>query len=182
MAGGNEKRASDPPKEVEEPSGMPTSHRSKTSFLRAWCFLLPFWVILPPFSGAEECFINKECVGVIEPSLIERECFLYAHELNYRPESEMRMVMSRLELDPDQLHAEFVRLVAEKKIIGLKYRTPIFSCGFDLERVSRNPDEIMETRQLAEFNCNGAMSKFVPVRPVNYGICYWVALENVECR
>lgn len=161
---------------------MPSSQRSKGSRGQVLSLLLSFWVILSAFAGAEECFINKECVGVSEPSLIERECFLYAHELNYRPGSEMRMVMSRLELDPDQLHAEFVGLVVEKKIIGLKYHTPVFSCGFALERITRDSDEVMEAMPLAQFNCNGSVSKFVPVRPVNIGICYWVALENVECR
>lgn len=156
--------------------------RSNRFIMQVLALLFSCGVMPPPVALAEDCFINKECVGVIEPSLMERTCFLYAHEKNYRPEAEMRMVMSRIELDPDPLHAEFVKLVVEKKLISLKYMTPIFSCGIDLERISKDPEEVMETMQLAQFNCSGTMSRFIPVRPVNIGICYWVALENVECR
>lgn len=161
---------------------MTNRPHSRRFVLRLLFLLLPFWLSPSIAVLAEDCFINKECVGVIEPYLIERECLLYENELKYRQDSEMRMVMPRMELDPDPLHAEFVKLVLEKKLISLKYATPIFSCGFNLERVSKDPEEVVETMRLPEFNCNGALSKYVPVMPVNLGICYWIDLENVECR
>jgi len=147
-----------------------------------WCFVLCLALTLPAGSLAEECYIYRECFGVSEPNLVERVCYLYAHEINARPESAMAAT-PLLQQHPDPLHVEFLKLLVEKKFLVMKQDMRIFSCGYNLERLRKEPEEAAwQEAALPRFNCKGSTSEFVPVRPVNVGTCYWVALENVECK
>jgi hypothetical protein len=155
----------------------------RRSCFRVWCLFVSLVLVLPACGLAEECFIHRECFGVKEPNMVERVCYLYAHEVNTRPESAMVVATPLLQQHPDQLHVEFLKLLVEKKFVVLKQDTRIFSCGYNLERIRKEPEDAeWQEGELPRFNCRGSDSEFVPVRPVNLGTCYWVALENVECR
>jgi hypothetical protein len=132
------------------------------------------------------CFIGKSAYGVTEPYLVERVCYLYAHEARmYRPglESEFVGPLPSIEHHPDQLHVEFLKLMAEKKFVTLARGTPVFSCQYDLEIIKRNPEEArMKGYVLPEFNCRGFSFQLVPVRAMNSSTCLWVAELDIRCE
>jgi hypothetical protein len=149
---------------------------------------LIFCLFLSIFAGRSfggECFIGKDCFAVVEPYLIERVCYLYHHEARtYKPgmESDFVSSLARIELHPDQLHVEFLKLLVDKKFMVLRRGTPIFSCRFDLETIKRGPDEArLKGIVLPEFNCRGNLYPLVPVRVANTNTCVWIAEADVRC-
>ena len=148
-------------------------------------FLLFILISGKSFGG--DCFAGSGAMAVIEPYMIERACYLYAHYIReYRPgqvENPYNKASSNPELEPDQLYREFVEMVAEKKLVSLQMGTKLFNCRYDLELLKRDPDEArMNGIVTPEFNCRGAVFKMIPVRFVNMDPCYWVAEAVVRCR
>ncbi|MBA4417149.1 MAG: hypothetical protein C0392_04465 [Syntrophus sp. (in: bacteria)] len=149
---------------------------------------LVFFLLLSIIAGRSlggDCFIGKDCFAVVEPYLIERVCYLYHHEARtYKPgmESDFIAPLARIELHPDQLHVEFLKLLVDKKFMVLKRGTPIFSCRYDLETIKKGPDEAqLKGIVLPEFNCRGNLYPLVPVRVVNTNTCVWIAEADVRC-
>jgi hypothetical protein len=132
--------------------------------------------------GPSECIIGKDCFAVIQPYLIERACYLYFHERIRVPEAHGVVTRPAIELNPDQLHVEFLKLLEDKKLMSLKKGTAVSGCQYDLPTITGG-DTITVTRpNLPEFNCGGFLSRFVAVRPLNSAICYWVAVEDILCK
>jgi hypothetical protein len=135
---------------------------------------------------AGNCFVGKNSFAVIQPYLMERSCYLYAHEARtYKPgmESEHVIVLPSSEIHPDPLHVEFLKLVTDKKLLPLNRGTQVFGCDRDLEaikRAAREPEGGFT--DLPEANCRGQVYRLVPVRPVNANTCYWIADADVRCE
>ncbi len=138
----------------------------------------------PCFAG--DCFIGKDCFGVVQPYLMERVCYLWSHETRtYKAgaESEFVTVLPSIDLGTDLLHVEFLRLQTEKKFIPFRRGTRIFNCQYDLNEIKRDRDDARQKGiVLPEFNCRGATFEMVPVRIVNSNTCYWVAEADVRCE
>jgi len=142
--------------------------------------------LLPFNAYAAQCYMGGNGFGIILPGLAERGCFLYFHEVR-----EFRLgvgvpgaiTLPSVELHPDQLHAEFVQMQLEGKIISVRKGTPLFDCQYDLTTLKRDASlASLVGNPLPEFNCRGLVSRWVPVRPLNMNKCYWVALEDVQCE
>jgi len=152
-------------------------------FLIAGVFLL---CSFSGVSGAGQCYIGKETFGVSQPYLNERACHYFFHEIRTYSvpprESEYAQTLPDIELHSDPLHIAFVKMLQDKKFVSMKKGTPVFSCQFDLETLKNDPQQAaLQGMDLPEYNCRGAVFRFVPVRPVNFNICYWVAIEDVVC-
>jgi hypothetical protein len=149
-------------------------------------FALLLLAFLFPFRAwSTQCYINKGCFSVTDPSLVERVCYLFRHEARmYGPSlgGVPSQALGTVDLHPDPLHAEFVELMVEKKYVVLKPGMPVFSCKYDIEELRRLPDNdaIVNVRP-PQFNCSGNLFRFVPVRFVNGNRCFWVAVENITC-
>ncbi|HEY3277426.1 MAG TPA: hypothetical protein VGJ94_12470 [Syntrophorhabdaceae bacterium] len=138
------------------------------------------------FAFGGQCYVGKASFAVVQPYLIERVCYLYSHESRtYKPgmESGNVVALPSVDLHPDQLHVEYLKLLGEKKFRVLERRTPVFNCGYDLELIKRSPDEaLMKSGPLPEFNCSGYIYRMVPLRLVNENTCYWAAEAVVRCE
>jgi hypothetical protein len=138
--------------------------------------------ITPGF--AADWRINADCFGVLEPLLVERVCFLYAHHIKMPPDLELAQRFLDIELlRADQLHTEYLKLLIDKKFIPLKTGTQVFECGYDLHALKEDTEiASLKRGNLPKANCSGHDSPFVLVRPVGFSVCYWVALGNLEWR
>lgn len=141
------------------------------------------------FVFAADCFIKKNCFGVIQPYLLEKVCFLFNHETKIpdweRNEADISAgALGDSELSVDRLHVEFVKYLLEKRFIVLDKGTPISDCGFDLDIAQNDPymSTLLGSGTFPVFNCRGAVYPMIPVKPVNQDTCYWVAVANLECR
>ena len=152
----------------------------------AGIILQSLFVLGTGFGWAGDCFVGKNSFAVVQPYLMERSCYLYAHEARtYRPgqESEHVTVLPSAELHPDALHAEFLKLVIDKKLLPLTRGTRIFGCDRDLEAIKKaGGDRESAYRDLPEANCRGNVYRLVPVRPVNTSTCYWIADADIRCE
>jgi hypothetical protein len=140
----------------------------------------------PGLAGAGQCYIGKETFGVSLPYFKERVCHYFFHEIRTYSvpprESEYAQTLPDIELHADPLHISFVKMLQDRKFVSMKKGTPVFSCQYDLETLKNDPQQAaLQGMSLPEFNCRGAIFRFVPVRPVNFSICYWVAIEDVVC-
>jgi len=140
----------------------------------------------PGVAGAGRCYISKETFAVSQPYFKERVCHYFFHELRTYSvpprESEYAQTLPDIELHSDPLHIAFVKMLQDKKFVSLKKGTPVFSCQFDLETLKNDPQQAaLQGMNLPEYNCQGAIFRFVPIRPVNFSVCYWVAIEDVVC-
>ena len=140
----------------------------------------------PGVAGAGRCYISKETFAVSQPYFKERVCHYFFHELRTYSvpprESEYAQTLPDIELHSDPLHIAFVKMLQDKKFVSLKKGTPVFSCQFDLETLKNDPQQAaLQGMILPEYNCQGAIFRFVPIRPVNFSVCYWVAIEDVVC-
>lgn len=133
---------------------------------------------------AVDCYIKKNCFAVIEPHLVEKVCFLWEHDKVVPREAAINKgALPSIELDPDQLEVSYLKLVVDKKFLPLSKGTPIFPCGNDLNAIQNDPGYIGYLgANYPAFNCRGVTLHFVPVMPVNYPHCYWIAAVNIECR
>jgi hypothetical protein len=165
----------------------PRRRSAGTGFIGAQiCLFLSIAILAASRLFAGDCFIGKPAYAVTEPYLVERVCYLYAHEARmYKPglESEFVGPLPTIEHHPDPLHVEFLKLLVDKKFMPLARGTPVFSCQYDLETIKRSPDEArMKGYVLPEFNCRGFTFQLVPVRVVNSSTCVWVAELSVRCE
>lgn len=145
--------------------------------------LLLIAFLFPVEARSAQCYIKRGSFGVAEPNLVERVCFLHRHEARmYRPGETAPQTLNMADLHPDPLHADFIQLILDKKYMVLKAGTPVFSCQYDIEALRRDPNSsaVMNVRP-PEFNCDGFIYRFVPVRIVNTNNCMWVAIEAVTC-
>ena len=137
---------------------------------------------------AGNCYIGGPCFATVDPYMGERVCYLYAHEtMSYKVgtmwEEATVGALSSIELHPDRLHVEFLRLITEKKFLPLKRGTQVFSCPYDLNLIKADMDQArMRGAVLPEINCRGFLFAMVPVRPINLNTCYWVAEVDVRCE
>jgi hypothetical protein len=129
-----------------------------------------------------ECSISKDCIAVIQPYLFERVCFLYASERSHNPSTDFSMTLPNIELHPDPLHVEFLKMLTEKKFLSLKRGTPISGCQVDLTTLNQSGAGTAACDDLPRFNCNGVLSRLVLIKPPGIPTCYWVAVEDVVCR
>ncbi len=149
------------------------------------CCLL---VLTPIPTLAGRCYISKNCFGVQQPYQVERVCRYFAHEnrtySTLMPrESEFSQPLKDIDLHNDPLHIHFVKMMLEKKFVPLTKGTPVFSCQHDLDTFVNNPDQaVLQGGRLPEFHCDGFSFAMIPVRPVNFHTCYWVAVPNVVCH
>lgn len=132
--------------------------------------------------GPSECIIGKDCFAVIQPYLIERACYLYFHERNRGPEAHGVVSRPSIELHPDQLHVEFLKLLEDRKLMSLKKGTAVSGCQYDLQTITGRDTVTVTQPNLPEFNCGGVLSRFVAVMPLNSAVCYWVAVEDILCK
>jgi len=131
---------------------------------------------------AGECFIKKDCFSVKEPVLFTRACHLYFYSKNVTDPPEMAVATKDV-VHPDPLKAEFIKLVVEKKMYSLMKETPVFDCAYSLENLTKDPEWArIQGSKLPEFSCAGVKSYLVPVRPVRFSECQWVALEDIDCK
>lgn len=139
---------------------------------------------------AEKCYMAQEGFAVDQPYLATKSCFLFKHGVNKDLENQSEMsVAIEGDLDPDPLHAEFIRLVLERKLVPLKKGTPVFSCDYDLSTIARDykfwgsRDNRTQTLgyELPQFHCNGVTSMWAPVRPLQESDCFWVAVPLIRC-
>jgi hypothetical protein len=154
-------------------------HRGICLTLLALAFLFPFR------AWSAQCYIKKACFAVAEPNLEERVCYLFRHDKRmYKPgqESEFVQVTGAPELHPDPLHVDFMELSLDKRYLGLKPGTYVFSCKYDIETLRSDPtSSALAYGRPPEFYCSGTMYHFVPVRIMNMNTCYWVAVESITC-
>jgi len=155
------------------------------ALLMAGCCL---FLLFPAPVQAARCYISKNCFGVINPYQVERVCHYFAHETRmysslFPRESEFAQPLKDIDLHNDSLHIHFVKMMLEKKFVPLAKGTPVFPCQYDLDTVVNNPDQaVLQEGRLPEFHCEGFLFSMVAVRPVNFSICYWVAVANVVCH
>lgn len=164
-------------------NGQGMKRNKYISFLISGVFLL---CSFPGAAGAGQCYVGKETFGVSQPYFKERACHYFFHELRTYSdpprESDNAQTLHDIDLHSDPLHIAFVKMLQDKKFVSIKKGTPIFSCQFDLETLKNDPQQAaLQGMNLPEYNCRGAVYRFVPVRPVNYGVCYWIAIEDVVC-
>lgn len=162
----------------------------KKFLIKVWCCFLLAGVYPADAVLAEKCYMAKEGFGVAQPYMVTRGCFLFHHGANMNLENESEMVVAREgEYSPDPLHTEFVRFVIDRKLIALKKDTPLFSCAYDLQTVSRDfkysggRDNKTRTLgyELPKYSCRGVTSPWAPVRPLNESHCFWVAVQLIRC-
>jgi hypothetical protein len=144
--------------------------------------LLPILFGLEKSGEPADCIIGKNCFAVIQPYLFERVCFLYANEQYHNPNTDLAVTLPNMELHPDRLHTEFLKMMKEKKFLSLTKGTPISGCQYDLSTINQSDAVTFARTDLPEFNCNGVLSRLVLIKPLNISTCYWVAVEDVVCR
>ncbi len=143
--------------------------------------------VLATASFGGDCFVAKPSFAVREPYLIEKVCYLYAHEKRaYKPgepeESQFSQVMGTVDLIGDPLHRDFLEMLRDGKYLPLSRGTQLFSCQYDLETIKRDRSEAqLKGYAMPEFACGGVIFEMVPVRLNNMSICYWVAEAAVRC-
>jgi len=146
------------------------------------------FIMAPVPTPAGRCYISKNCFGVQQAYQVERVCRYFAHEnrtySTLMPrESEFSQPLKDIDLHNDPLHIHFVKMMQEKKFVPLVKGTPVFSCQYDLDTFVNNPDQaVLQEGRLPEFQCDGFSFAMIAVRPVNFPICYWVAVPNVVCH
>jgi hypothetical protein len=147
-------------------------------------FILFMWLFLwgAPVLGAD-CYISEACFAAREANLVERVCFLHNHEIKMPPELERWQIMGGIDIELDQSHREYVKLLLEKRFVPLNVGTRVFECGYDLLALKQDKEFAkLKGINLPTTNCSGRTYEFVLVRPVNFSSCYWVALGDMECR
>ncbi len=153
-----------------------------------WCLLIRLQCT--SFVFAENCYIAKDGFAVEQPFGVTKSCFVFHHSSNVDLVNQSDMIITREEeLHPDPIHSEFLRFVIERKLIKLKKDTPIFSCDYDLQTITKDfkisGNKGGNTRtlgyQLPEFNCAGTIVMWAPIRPVHESHCFWVAVPLIRC-
>ena len=133
---------------------------------------------------AEGCYVARLCVAVKQPALMVRVCDLAAQARLDSPLREFHQVLSaelHKEL-PDDARAAFEEMVEQRDFVVLEEGTPLFDCQYSLEQVRQTPDGTASVDiSLPMFNCNGVAYSLVPVRPLGFQQCYWIALESLAC-
>jgi hypothetical protein len=166
------------------------------SFFRRNRSHIAFFLCLPALIShagdvaAETCSMAKDGFAVAQPYMVTRGCFLFYHAINIDLVNQSDLIITRKEeLHPDPIHSEFLSFILDRKLIGLKKDTRLFSCDYDLPTVAKDfrlsGSQAGNTRtlgyELPEFGCGAVTSLWAPVRPIGESKCFWVAVPLIRC-